>query len=37
MPDECKKDNTIQAYREFYKAHKREFATWKNQVPTWFN
>ena len=37
MPDECKKDNTIQAYQEFYKAHKREFATWKNQTPHWFN
>ena len=37
MPDECKQElNTIQAYREFYKAHKREFATWKNEVPTWF-
>ena len=38
MPDECKiKDNTVQAYRNFYKAHKKEFATWKNQVPKWFN
>tara|TARA_R100000951_G_scaffold109454_1_gene106587 strand:- start:88 stop:645 length:558 start_codon:yes stop_codon:yes gene_type:complete len=44
MPDECKivgtndpVNNTIQAYREFYKAHKREFATWKNEVPPWFN
>jgi len=36
MPDECKKNDTIQAYRDFYMAHKREFATWKNQVPTWF-
>ena len=38
MPDECKIENdTIQAYRNFYKAHKKEFATWKNQVPEWFN
>tara|TARA_R100001015_G_C4599814_1_gene154820 strand:- start:7 stop:474 length:468 start_codon:yes stop_codon:yes gene_type:complete len=38
MPDECKQEfDTIQAYRKFYKAHKREFATWKNQVPAWFN
>jgi hypothetical protein len=36
MPDECKKDDTIQAYRDFYMAHKREFATWKTQVPSWF-
>ena len=38
MPDECKnKNDTVDAYRTFYKAHKREFATWKNQVPEWFN
>ena len=36
MPDECKKNDTVQAYRDFYMAHKREFATWKTQVPTWF-
>ena len=36
MPDECKKNDTIQAYRDFYMAHKREFATWKTQVPSWF-
>ena len=37
MPDECKQEfDTIQAYREFYKAHKKEFATWKNEVPSWF-
>ena len=37
MPDECKREDTITAYRSFYRAHKREFATWKNQVPDWFN
>ena len=37
MPDECKREDTITAYRSFYRAHKREFATWKNQVPEWFN
>ena len=38
MPDECKiEGNTIQAYRNFYKAHKREFATWKTEIPPWFN
>ena len=37
MPDDCKKEgDTIEAYRDFYKAHKREFATWKNGTPTWF-
>ena len=34
--NECKKNDTIQAYRDFYMAHKREFATWKTQVPSWF-
>jgi len=38
MPDECKiEGDTIQAYRDFYKAHKREFATWKTEIPAWFN
>jgi len=37
MPDECKREDTLTAYRNFYRAHKREFATWKNQVPDWFN
>jgi len=36
MPDDCKKNDTVQAYRDFYMAHKREFATWKTQVPSWF-
>ena len=37
MPDECKEISAVKAYRKFYKAHKREFATWKTQVPSWFN
>jgi hypothetical protein len=37
MPDDCKRDDAITAYRGFYRAHKREFATWKNQTPHWFN
>jgi len=36
MPDECKKEDTVDAYRDFYKAHKREFATWKTRTPLWF-
>jgi hypothetical protein len=36
MPDDCKKNDTVQAYQDFYMAHKREFATWKTQVPSWF-
>ena len=44
MPDELKiagtndpEKNTIDAYRNFYKAHKSEFATWKTEIPAWFN
>ena len=37
MPDECKEISAVKAYRKFYMAHKREFATWKTQVPSWFN
>lgn len=36
MPEECKLDDTIQAYRKFYMTHKREFATWKTRTPLWF-
>ena len=43
MPDELKISGTndpekltIQAYRNFYMAHKREFATWKTRIPSWF-
>ena len=36
MPDDCKEISAVKAYRKFYKAHKREFATWKNGTPTWF-
>ena len=37
MPDDCKEISAVKAYRKFYKTHKREFATWKTQVPSWFN
>lgn len=37
MPDECKKDDAIQAYRGYYMTHKRSFASWKNTpTPTWY-
>lgn len=36
MPDECKRDDAVQAYREYYKQRKAGFATWKNrEVPNW--
>ena len=37
MPDDCKREDAVTAYRSFYRAHKREFATWKNGIPMWFN
>jgi len=38
MPEDCQRDDdSITAYRSFYRAHKREFATWKNGIPEWFN
>ena len=36
MPDDCKCDDTVQAYQNYYMAHKRHFATWKNGQPDWF-
>jgi hypothetical protein len=36
MPDECKTFDPVLSYREFYRKHKRDFATWKNFVPHWF-
>lgn len=38
MPDECKDDNPIDAYRNYYKEHKSHIASWKNrEIPFWFN
>jgi len=38
MPEDCQRDDDpVTAYRSFYRAHKREFATWKNGIPEWFN
>tara|TARA_R100001163_G_C5049082_1_gene186049 strand:- start:748 stop:1302 length:555 start_codon:yes stop_codon:yes gene_type:complete len=43
MPDEIKiagtndpEKNTIDAYRNFYKSHKKDFATWKTRIPDWY-
>jgi hypothetical protein len=36
MPDEYKCDDTVQAYRNFYKYDKVRFATWKKRaIPNW--
>lgn len=36
MPDDCKGDNTVEAYRNYYRVHKAYMATWKTQTPDWF-
>jgi len=36
MPDECKRDNAVEAYKEYYRKHKKHIASWKNRdVPEW--
>lgn len=36
MPDECKRDDVVEAYRQYYKEHKRSFATWRTIEPDWW-
>lgn len=37
MPDDCKTDNVVEAYRNYYTKYKKEFATWKSrEIPAWF-
>jgi len=37
MPDECKSDDVVLAYRKYYNEYKSEFAAWrKREVPSWF-
>jgi len=36
MPDECKQEDSVLAYREYYKRHKKHIASWKNRdMPEW--
>lgn len=35
MPDECKKGDPVESYREYYRIHKARFATWKTVTPPW--
>ena len=36
MPDECKNEDAVLAYREYYRKHKKHIASWKNRdVPEW--
>ena len=37
MPDECKRENPVEGYRDYYIIHKVRFAKWTNRpVPEWF-
>ena len=38
MPDYCKTEDTVSAYRYYYINEKASFAKWKNaKIPEWFN
>ena len=38
MPDDCKTDNVIDAYHNYYIHYKKDFATWKNRnTPGWYS
>lgn len=38
MPDHCKMDDPIDAYRNYYKLEKQSFAKWtKRDIPEWFD
>ena len=37
MPDDCKQESTVSAYRDYYIKHKNHFAKWtKRETPNWF-
>lgn len=36
MPDECKQDNAVQAYRTYYRTHKKHIASWTRRDPPEF-
>ena len=37
MPDDCKEENVVLAYRKYYNIYKSYFAKWKKRnVPDWF-
>ena len=38
MPDECKTEDSITAYRNYYLYHKKKIARWtKRNIPDWFS
>ena len=37
MPDECKVDDVVESYRNYYLMHKRHIAQWKKRnIPEWW-
>ena len=37
MPDHCKNDDTVKAYRKYYISEKADIARWKSRIiPYWF-
>jgi len=37
MPDECKLDDPVESYRNYYKMNKRHLCEWKKRnIPKWF-
>lgn len=36
MPDYCRNDNAVIAYRQYYMREKKHIAKWKTKKPAWF-
>ena len=37
MPDDCKAEDSVEAYRSYYLYHKKQIARWtKRNIPDWF-
>ena len=36
MPDECKLEDVIESYRNYYMTEKRNIAVWKTEKPYWY-
>ena len=38
MPEDVKGEDSVEAYRNYYRVYKRRFAKWtKREIPEWFN
>ena len=36
--DDCKTENVIEAYHNYYREYKKDFVTWKNRRrPSWYD